>query len=747
LLPTLPSPTLEALESLDLPTPPGAVLAFLQAAAREDASMDEMAELVRREPALAARVLTVANSAAFRARGEPRSLKQSMQVLGVHTLHSIAASIAVREAFSGLPGARADDFDGFWRHSLMVAELAQAIAVESTQADPEEAYLAGLLHDVGELLLLGGLRAGYGRLLGEAGGTEEALVVLEKAALQTDHAAVGAWLVDRWRLPSFLADALLFHHHSLEEVTLADPLTRVLWAAHRCHTLASQTAPDPAGVELAGHLVGLPAMQLVHLVAKAQADVARLAGALGVKGESGASPLPQWRPAPPATPNAPRDKLRDAVGAMASLQPLQHELVAAGSEPELLNAARESARILFGVSDVVFLLRTGTEATFSVLSLPGQPPQLPRLRVNLLVSGAGACGRAATTGRTCSTFASGSGGPVDTLALNDLQLARALGSEGLLCVPMAANGVVLGVMACPVGRLQAKGLEHRLWLLDSFAGLLAGHLQQSRTLRERDREIEAANADRLRQRERQLMHEVSNPLGIIKNYLNLVRRKLPDGVQLGEELQVLHEEIDRVGRIVRQLGELPPEPEPVADAAIAVSALSVVNAVSAAPADALDLNAAVESLRALYAETLFGRASVELVLDLQQPLAPTRANRDSLRQILLNLWKNAAEALPAGARVVTSTVDHIHREGRLYTQLCVADNGPGLPGDVMDSLFQALGRARREGHSGLGLSIVHGLVTKLGGYITCQSLPGRGTRFFILLPQLGPAPAGLAVPP
>ena len=278
LLPTLPSPTLEALESLDLPTPPGAVLAFLQAAAREDASMDEMAELVRREPALTARILTVANSAAFRAPGEPRSLKQSMQVLGLRTLHSIAASIAVREAFSGLPGARADDFDGFWRHSLMVAELAQAIAVETGQADPEEAYLAGLLHDVGELLLLGGLQAGYGRLLGEAAGAEAALVALEKAALQTDHAVVGAWLVDRWRLPSFMADALLFHHHRLEEVALADPLTRVLWAAHKCHTLAAQPGPDPdpklrndpdpnpdpAGFESAAHLVGLPAMQLAR---------------------------------------------------------------------------------------------------------------------------------------------------------------------------------------------------------------------------------------------------------------------------------------------------------------------------------------------------------------------------------------------------------------------------------------------------------------------------------------------------
>ncbi|MBA4177867.1 MAG: hypothetical protein C0505_15120 [Leptothrix sp. (in: Bacteria)] len=711
---TLPSPTLEALESMDLPTPPGAVLAFLQTVARCDSSMDEMAELVRREPALAARILTVANSAAFHAGGEIRSLKQSLQVLGVRTLHSIAACIAVREAFSGLPGARASDFDGFWRHALVVAELAQAIAAETADVEPEEAYLTGLLHDVGELLLLGGLGASYGPLLAQASEAEAALVTLEKAALQTDHAAVGAWLVDRWRLPSFMADALLFHHHRLEDVALADPLTRVLWAAHSCDAMADQVTPDAAGFESAGHLVGLPAMLLARLYGQAQAQVAALAAALGVQGSSAASRLPLWRAPPPAAPAEPaRQGLRDAVSAMAALQPLQHELAAADSEPQLLNAARESARILFGVRDVVFLLRLGAGPALSALSLPGQPPQLQRLQVGLQAPASGACGRAALTGRTCSTFEAGPAGP---LAVADLQLARALGSEGLLCVPMAAGGVVLGVMACPVGRLQAERLEQRLALLGSFAGLLAGHLQSWRTLRERDRELEAATADRLRLRERQVVHEVGNPLSIIKNYLSLVRRRLPEGVELGEELQVLHEEIDRVGRIVRQLGE------PAAEPALPGAGL-------------IDLNAAVESLRGLYGEALFGPAGIELTLELQTPLAPARAERDSLRQILLNLWKNAAEALPPGARVTTSTADHIHRDGRLYTQLCVADNGPGLPGDVMASLFKPLGAGRRAGHSGLGLSIVHGLVARQGGHIASQSLPGRGTRFFVLLPQ------------
>jgi signal transduction histidine kinase len=404
---------------------------------------------------------------------------------------------------------------------------------------------------------------------------------------------------------------------------------------------------------------------------------------------------------------------------MASLQPLQYQMSAADSEQQLFIAARESASILFGVSDVVFLLRSGTHTELTVLHLPGQAPQLQRLRVGLELPGTGACSRAVLTQRTCSTFEAGPAGP---LAVVDLQLARVLGSEGLLCIPMRAAGDVLGVMACPVARLQAERLAQRLALLDSYAGLLAGHLRSWRALRERDRELEAATADRLHQRERQVVHEVSNPLGIIKNYLTLVRRKLPDGLQLGEELQVLQEEIDRVGHIVRQLGEPPPQA-----------------AADTGDAGALDLNAVVRSLRALYAEPLFGRAGIELTLELQMPLAPSRADRDSVRQLLLNLWKNAAEALPPGSRVTTSTADHIHRDGHPHTQLCVADNGPGLPADVMASLFQPLGGARRAGHSGLGLSIVHDLVTRLNGHIDCQSLTGSGARFSILLPQFTPA--------
>jgi signal transduction histidine kinase len=271
-------------------------------------------------------------------------------------------------------------------------------------------------------------------------------------------------------------------------------------------------------------------------------------------------------------------------------------------------------------------------------------------------------------------------------------------------------------MVFAADRAGAERLQQRATQLLAFAAIVAGHLRSWRALRERSRDEQAAAADGLLLRERQVAHEVGNPLGIIKTYLQIMQRKLPEKLQLDDELQVLREEIDRVARIVRQLGDMP-----AGDAA--------------AKGGLIDLNGAVDGLRSLYGDPLFGGTGIELVLKLQHPLALTHADRDTVRQVVLNLWKNAAEALPSGSRLVTETADSHFHDGRVYTQLSVSDNGPGMPADVMQTPFQPLGMHRRPGRSGLGLSIVHKLVTGLGGQISCQTAAGRGTRFVVLLPQ------------
>jgi nitrogen-specific signal transduction histidine kinase len=274
---------------------------------------------------------------------------------------------------------------------------------------------------------------------------------------------------------------------------------------------------------------------------------------------------------------------------------------------------------------------------------------------------------------------------------------------------------LMGVMVCGVSTVQHARLRKRQAWLQSFATLVAAGMETWRHARERDARAETDAAERYRLQGQKLAHEAANPLGIIRNYLTIVDLKLPESKALGQEIAILREEIDRVSNIIRQLSEdaVPPAPS----------------------GGALDVNTLLDGMRALYSESLFGARGVTLEVELAAEPALARADRDSVKQIVFNLWKNAAEAVPSGSRVVTSVAAQVNQNGRSYTEVRVSDSGPGLPAEVMQQLYTPLDPKRQPGRSGLGLSIVRSLVDKLDGQITCRSRAGHGTSFAVLLPE------------
>lgn len=710
----IPGPIARAIESLHLPAMPQILLRFLDEAGSDQASMETLAELVMRDPALSARVLTVANSAAFRRGSELRSIKQSLIALGTRMVRTIASCLVVQNVFSVLPGAKAQDLAGFWRHSLFVAELSRATAQALGRGDAEceEAYLAGLLHDVGQLVLLGGLGKAYGTLLLRSE-SEEDLVGNERPALATDHSAVGAWLVDQWQLPSLMADAILFHHMAPHEVAGVDPLSRILWLAHRgSQVLAGDDDEDEdGGIAVVLDAAGMDRTHYQRLCEEAAVRVDSLASGLGVGTAPAGQTLPRWADAgeEPAGDDADA-RLQAAVSAMAAMQPLQQNFAGLDDDADLLVAVRESARILFGVQRLALLLVPPGRALLSGAGVPGQPAVLQRLEV-AISGGTGLCAEAARTRQPKSSFDEE---PPTAPSLVDRQMARALGSEGLLVVPLAGQGGLVGVMVCGVSAAQQARLRKRLTWLQSFASLAAAGVEALRRVRERDRRTEDEAAERFRLQGQKLAHEAANPLGIIRNYLTIVDLKLPESKALGQEIAILREEIDRVSAIIRQLGEDAAPPAP--------------------PGGALDLNQLVSGMRALYSESMFGARGVTLEVELTPEPALASADRDSVKQILFNLWKNAAEAVSSGGKVLTAVATRINQDGRFYTLLRVSDSGPGLPEQVLQSLYRPLAPPHDAGRSGLGLSIVHSLVEKLDGHITCHSRPGLGTSFTVLLP-------------
>lgn len=171
-------------------------------------SFRRLSLLVSEDPALAAQVLRLANSALYGRRGEVSSLLVALSLIGADRLRALVLTYGVRQLFrplGRLPLARR-----IWRHSLAAAVLAADIAMDSA-GDATEDYTAALLHDLGRLVFLACAPEAYPRMVEQSAAPEPPLE-LEVSCFGMTHAEAGALLAERYRLPRRLAEACALHH-------------------------------------------------------------------------------------------------------------------------------------------------------------------------------------------------------------------------------------------------------------------------------------------------------------------------------------------------------------------------------------------------------------------------------------------------------------------------------------------------------------------------------------------------------
>ena len=565
----------------------------------------------------------------------------------------------------------------------------------------------------------GGLNERYGDML-RLSINETVLFDVEGPMLGTDHTMVAAWLVDKWKLTSFMSDAVSFHHKTAEEIVAADTMSQIIWSSHVVDSfnvkIDLEQKADRSELAAVKAMLGLDLAEIGAIRLLTNERVSVLAEALAIDEADDARTLP----APYVPLDNPQARVSDAdpafprldavVRDMALMQSLQQKLSTNDSEAEILIAVRESAKILFGLEKLVFLLVQPDKPVFLCPNFEGQPPLLQRLEVRL-DSEHSLAAAAASGNAPCSTFDKES--PLG-FSLVDVQITRVLDCEGVLYVPMRTRRGCLGLMVYGMGSARfARICKHLDWMT-SFAHLAAASIESWREIRDHEQKLESTLTSRFEQQARKVVHEARNPLGIIKNYLKIVSLRLPEENDVRQELGILKEEIDRVSQILQRLNDLSEQ----------VPAMGPV-----------DINSVIRGMLALYGESLFSSRGIILDIALDSTLPSVPGDRDSLKQILLNLWKNGAEAMPTGGRFVISTHDNVIIQGRSHVEIRLSDSGPGFPPDVMDRLFQPLEPNRRSGHAGIGLSIVATLVKNLDGQITCQSSAGLGTGFIIQLPR------------
>ncbi|KZZ48793.1 hypothetical protein A3760_15305 [Oleiphilus sp. HI0122] len=189
--------------------------------------------------------------------------------------------------------------------------------------------------------------------------------------------------------------------------------------------------------------------------------------------------------------------------------------------------------------------------------------------------------------------------------------------------------------------------------------------------------------------------------------------KLSDQHDVKEELTVLKEELERASDIILRLRDIEQDKRGNEDHA--------------------EINLEIKNLLTLYKNSLFLAKRIGYEFEQDTSLKVHPISRNSFRQILTNLIKNAVEALPEGGKISITTRGNVNVNGKKFTEVRVEDNGPGIPLQVQQNLFSPISTTKGTGHSGLGLSITKNLVTEARGTITCRS--GKtGTQFQVLLP-------------
>ena len=193
----------------NLPTLPVVARKILMAADDEGNNYRSLAAMVARDQALTTKVLGLANSAYYGHRALVRTLNHAIAIIGTSMLKQLSLGVFVIQSW-GSKGSNPER-TRFWQHSIAAAHAASLIAKESGRIPPEEAFCAGLLHDIGALALNMCFPDAYSEVR-LAIDDDTPLDEVECRILEVDHPQAGAWLAERWQLPPALVAGIAGHH-------------------------------------------------------------------------------------------------------------------------------------------------------------------------------------------------------------------------------------------------------------------------------------------------------------------------------------------------------------------------------------------------------------------------------------------------------------------------------------------------------------------------------------------------------
>jgi putative nucleotidyltransferase with HDIG domain len=723
-----------------LPTLPSVAIELIRRWNDPDLSIQSVVDLLSLDGPLSAKVLHVANASNPRLHQEVTSLRHASALLGLNKLRCLTLGVTVFQTFEDQKAAWAQSLDlsEFWRHSIAVATAAELLANRYGYEAPEEAFLAGLLHDIGKVGMLATRPEQYAEVLAKAKRGDKPLLEYEEMLLGVTHVEVGKWIGEQWNLPEKFRRAIWQHHQapssqpigpkdpgSLDKlIYLADYLARrarigesgnqyfandETWLQRRYgieqEDLNIFTSELVSRVQAVGQEFDLPVPTL-NLYLKALEEANRQLVQRGMEAEDEL------------------EKTRERSEFLQTISSIAHLPAHAEIGADVLARAVDLMRAFLGLHWVLLVTTdTHRHTVQGVLYAKGMRGPQTFFRVLSVVDEEEKANSRRNTmdmlGETILTNG-------ERVNLRD-QVMHILQNGNLVAVPMSIDDTCTGECLVDAAGSRIHHTRHREYfgsLLDTISRLY----ERARLYRRIQRESETAAEALQREGEalRQLFHferlasvgrlaagaahEINNPLAVISGKAQLLMMEEDDPGRK-EAMNTIIDQSMRISKIISDLMGYarPAEPE-VTDNY---------------------LTSMVEN--ALYmAQHRLPNNEVEVEVEIPEEIKALRVDARQIEQVFVNLFVNAIQAMQGQGKL---TIHAESIDAMDMVAIHVIDTGPGIAPDDLNRIFDPFFTTKREGEgTGLGLAVSHRIIESHGGRMTVNSRVGRGTTFTVQIP-------------
>lgn len=698
-----------------VPSLPSLLLKLIETCNQEEVPLKQVAGIIEKDPSLTGKILKLVNSSMF---GLPRTIHtidQATALVGLNAVKTMAISASIHQVFGCTRGQGALNLKTFWYHSLSCAILARRLARATQHCNPDQAFLGGLLHDMGRLVLLKDSPQ-------PPPGARDGTAVSPRRLLEDEkefggpHTDLGACLLEGWNLETSLADCARYHHEPLDRIQQALPLVQTVYCADALSP--GKIIPCPEHPKALQSLLEVSESDIESCRLETEAELHQVADSLNISIEE----PPVAEPPPRSSPKQPgEEELDRMVRDLSLLQNSLLNLITATDCPTILSLAGQGLQLLFDV-DVFYFFLYDTQKK-GLLQQRASGPENPAGHHEMFIptqSGNNLLTMAMTSGKSRDTFSNP--GPVSIL---EEQLIRLSGREGLYCLPMHVHGDFIGLIVLGLSRTRYERVQNSS-LLQMFTTHIGLALHTAVSRETALQAVQAQRNDASSRLARTIIHEVNTPLTVMKNYLKILDVKFKEQGIDQDELGIINDEIDRIAGLIQQL-------HPGHQA-------------SEGHIAGVEPNTILSELVRLLQDSYLKDRQVRIHLDLSPSRPKVRIDKNSLKQVFLNLMQNAAEAMDTGGNLtirsrcilpkIMGTTLGPAEDCPGYLEITFIDDGPGIPQELQESLFDPLQTSKGEGHAGLGLSVCYEIIKKFNGRLSCRSNPGEKTRFRIELPVI-----------